>query len=787
MTDTDKLVTIEVDGRELQVAAGSMLIEATDEAGITVPRFCYHNKLSVAANCRMCLVEVERSGKPLPACATPVADGMKVWTASEKAKAAQQDVMEFLLINHPLDCPICDQGGECELQDVSVGYGNGSSQYVEMKRVVRDKDIGPLIETEMTRCIHCTRCVRFGEEVAGLREMGATGRSEHVEIGTYVSKAVTSELSGNVIDLCPVGALTAKPSRYKARAWEMRAADSIAPHDSVGSNISVHTFDGQAVRVVPRDNESINECWISDRDRFSYQGITSPNRLLKPQIKRDGQWQVVSWQEALESVAAILSEASPATLGALASPTSTLEELYLFQKLMRGAGFNHIDHRLRQVDFSDQDRVSAAPILGVSILELEQQQAVLLIGSNVRHDQPMLNHRLRKAAEAGGRIMALNPRQVDFNYDVVQQVVKPMDMVAGMARIAKALSEVSGKVLPTNVVDLCQSVDIDDTDREMAAYLVEAEKPLVLLGNMGGQHPHSSTLRALSSVVAALSDGTCGCLQEAANSVGAALAGVLPHRQQGGEPTDNAGMNVREMLSTPLRHWILLNTDIHDFSNSAQAKAAFSTADEVIVMSPFADEQVREYATVLLPLGCFAETSGTFVNIEGRWQGFAGVSKAPGEARPGWKVLRVLGNQLNVPEFDYVSSQEVVSEIKLELQLVKPGNQYSFSNVLEWPGVEGGLQRIGDVPIYRSDALVREASALQAMLPEASVRMNPADLAALSIDSGDQVTAEQEGGNVQLPVEADEAVPAGAVWFPAATDEGKALGDAFGYINVSKV
>ncbi|CAA6827116.1 MAG: NADH-ubiquinone oxidoreductase chain G (EC, partial [uncultured Thiotrichaceae bacterium] len=485
MTDQPAgMVSIEVNGKALLAPSGSMLIEATDAAGITVPRFCYHKKLSIAANCRMCLVDVEKAGKPLPACATPVNDGMKVWTHSEKAKAAQADVMEFLLINHPLDCPICDQGGECELQDVSMGYGNSSSQFVEMKRVVQDKDIGPLIETEMTRCIHCMRCVRFGEEIAGLRELGATGRSEHVEVGTYISKSMKSELSGNVIDLCPVGALTAKPSRYKARAWEMRSHDSIAPHDSVGSNISVHTFDGEVVRVVPKENEAINECWISDRDRFSYQGLNSHDRLLAPQIKRDGQWQEVSWPEALDTVAAILSDADSEQVGALASPTSTLEELYLFQKLMRGAGIANIDHRLRQADFSDQANVSAAPALGVSIEDLENQQAVLLLGSNARQEQPLLNHRLKKAVASGGVVMALNPRWVDFNYEVEQVVVKPLDMVAGMAAMVRAISELADKPLPDEVVDICEGSEVTDREKQIAAHLLGAEHSMVLMGNM---------------------------------------------------------------------------------------------------------------------------------------------------------------------------------------------------------------------------------------------------------------------------------------------------------------
>lgn len=780
-------VSIEVNGIELQVVPGSMLIAATDAAGITVPRFCYHKKLTVAANCRMCLVEVEKSGKPLPACATPVNAGMKVWTNSAMAKAAQQDVMEFLLINHPLDCPICDQGGECELQDVSVAFGNSSSQFVEIKRVVKDKDIGPLVATEMTRCIHCTRCVRFGEEIAGLRELGATGRSEHVEIGTYVAKTMRSELSGNVIDLCPVGALTAKPSRYKARAWEMQAHSSIAPHDSVGSNISVHTFDGEVIRVVPEDNEAINECWLSDRDRFSYQGLSSHDRLLAPQVKRNGQWQDVSWQEALDTVTDLLTAADKNKTGALASPTATLEELYLFQKLMRGIGVSHLDHRLRQADFSDQAQVSAAPVLGVSIAELEQQQAVLLIGSNARQEQPLLNHRLKKAVEAGGVVMALTPRAVAFNYAVEQLVVKPLEMVAAMAAIVRAVSELADKPLPDEVAELCEQVEVTDREKNIAAHLLDAEHAMVLLGNMAMQHPQLASLRALSSVIAALTGSACGYLPEAANTVGAALAGVLPHRTCGGEESAAAGLHVADMLTAPLTTYVLLNVEADDFANPYQATAAFSAADHVIAITPFASDQLREVATVLLPDTPFAETAGTFVNAEGRWQRFSGVSKPPGAARPGWKILRVLGNKLDVAEFDYISADEVAAELKLELQLMPSGNQYAIAAPLVLPEFEERLQRIGDVHMYRSDMLVRRATALQEMLPAPLIHLNPLDMDRLDFDEGDLLKAVQDEGSVQLPVAADASVPAGCVWIQAGTAAANTLGEAFGYIDLDRV
>ncbi len=781
------LITIEVNGQTLQVKPGSMLIEATDAAAIQVPRFCYHKKLSVAANCRMCLVEVERSAKPLPACATPVTAGMKVWTRSEKAKAAQQDIMEFLLINHPLDCPICDQGGECELQDVSMGYGNSHSHFAEVKRVVRDKDIGPLIETALTRCIHCTRCVRFGEEIAGLRELGATGRSEHMEIGTFVAKAVTSELSGNVIDLCPVGALTAKPSRYSARAWEMRTHATIAPHDSVGSNLSVHTFDGKVIRAVPRANEDINECWISDRDRFSYQGLTSADRLTQPQIKREGIWQVVSWPEALAAVATILREADPAKTGGLAAPTATLEEFYLFQKLLRGLGVSNIDHRLRQLDYSDQLATAAVPGLGMTLPEVEQLQAVLVIGGNPRQEQPLLNHRLRKATLAGARVLAVNPRRVDFNYPVEQIAVAPLEMVAELAAIARAACELAGTELPDEIAGVCAEVDVSAGARAMAQQLRSAERSAVWLGNMSLQHPALASLRALTTVIAAQTASTCGYLLEA-NTVGGHLAGVLPHRAAAGAALEKQGLAAGEMLSGSLNTFLLLHAEVDDFADPQLARAAFRAAADVIVLAPFANAQTCDYATVLLPTATFAETAGTFVNLTGLWQTFKGVTAAPGEARPGWKILRVLGNSLNLPEFDYLSTEEITGELKLEWQGVEPDNRYTQRARIEWPVRDpDAMQRIGDVQMYASDALVRRATALQAASPAVVARLHPLEMDKRVLSAGDLLKLEQGEGTVLLPVEADDSVPPGCVWVQAGTTAANALGAAFGSITVSKV
>lgn len=783
---SDELVSFEVNGQTLQARPGSMLIAATDAAGITVPRFCYHKKLSVAANCRMCLVEVEKAPKPMPACATPIMAGMKVWTNSPKARAAQKDVMEFLLINHPLDCPICDQGGECELQDLSVGFGNSSSEYVEIKRVVRDKDIGPLIETAMTRCIHCTRCVRFGEEIAGLRELGATGRSQYTEIGTYVAKAVTSELSGNVIDVCPVGALTAKPSRYTARPWEMRSYDSIAPHDCVGSNIHVHTARGKVVRVVPRENEAINECWISDRDRFSYEGLQSQDRLLKPQIKRDGHWKEVSWQEALDSVSGILRKQLAFNVAAFAGSSSTLEEFFLFQKLLRGLNIKNIDHRLRQVDFSDQSFVPVASGLGVSFTELEQQQAIFLIGANPRHDQPMLNHRIRKASLAGARILALTPRKLAFNYAAEQIVAAPLAMVTELAVLVKAALEAANQTVPTALADLLANVEVSDTARSQVE-LFKAPNSLILLGQMAVQHSAFSSLRSLASVLAQVTGAKLGYLPEA-NSLAANLVGVLPHRGLAGKAVAEPGLHVNAALSDKnLTTVVLMNAELDDFANPQQTLKALRAAKHVIVFAPFADTQARDYATVLLPTSTFVETSGTLINAEGLWQSFKGVVTPPGEVRPLWKVLRVLGNALNLPDFDYVETSEIIAELKLELQAVPLTAMGQLpDSLMVTKQAANTMQRIGDVPIYRTDALVRRAKSLQAMLASPAVRMHSADMDRLGITVGDLVRLGQGDSYVQLPAEADEAVPEGCVWVQSATEAARALGSAFGSIMVDK-
>lgn len=711
---SQELVTLEIDGQALQARPGSMLIEAADTAGISIPRFCYHKKLSVAASCRMCLVEIEKAPKPMPACATPVTAGMKVHTRSEKTRAAQRDIMEFLLINHPLDCPICDQGGECELQDIAIGYGGHQSNFNEIKRVVPDKDIGPLIETAMTRCIHCTRCVRFGEEIAGLRELGATGRSENMAIGTYVAKAVVSELSGNVIDICPVGALTAKPSRYTARSWELCAHPSIAPHDAVGSNIEFHSFDGRVIRAVPRDNEAVNECWISDRDRFSYEGLSAEDRLTQPQVRQeDGSWRTVSWQEALDAVATILNHMEPSRSAAFVAPTATVEEGYLLQKLMRSLKVNNIDHRLRQID-SNHANIDAAPL---HLKELEQQNMIVLIGANTRTEAPMLNHRIRKASLAGANVIAINPQAVDYNFTAQQLVVDSANLLAAVASLAGALAEKAGG-LPAALSQL--NVQVTDAGRALAEQLQGAQKKVVLLGGLAEQHPAFGALKAVAHYIGEQTGAVVSVLP-AANSTGLSAAGVLPHRGVGGQAVSDAGLAAHALMNTALNTVVLLHAEPEDFAYPDQALQTLHNADQVIVIAPFADQRAREYASVLLPAATFAETAGTFVNIEGRWQSFKGAVKPAQDTRPAWKILRVMGNTMNLPAFDYLSAEEVAAEVKLETQGLKVEkasglpDQLLVSTVNELPAA---------VHMYRTDALVRRAKALQAMVALTSNAMS---------------------------------------------------------------
>jgi NADH-quinone oxidoreductase subunit G len=787
-------INLEIDGKPFKARKGAMIIEVADTNGIDIPRFCYHKKLSVAANCRMCMVEVEKVPKPLPACATPVSEGMKVFTRSAVATGAQKAVMEFLLINHPLDCPICDQGGECELQDLALSYGRDVSRFAENKRVVADKYIGPLIVTDMTRCIHCTRCIRMLREIAGRMELGATGRGENMEIGTYIEGSLESELSGNVIDVCPVGALTSRPFRFKARAWELSQSASIAPHDSVGSNIFVHTRRGQVMRVVPRENEAVNEVWLSDRDRFSYEGLYAEDRLAAPMVKVNGEWQETEWDRALQAAVdglrGVVKQHGAEQLGVLVSPVATLEEMYLAQAVARGLGTDNIDHRLRQGDFTAQDNAPLAPLLGQSLEALESIDAVLLIGSNTRKEQPLIAHRLRKAALAGARVMYVNPVDYEFNVPVQgKAVVPPSQLAAVLAGVAACFPD-AGAGAPEAVRKLIGAARPDETQRAMAQALRGADNRTVLLGNVAAAHPQFSLLTALAAVIAAASGAVLGQLPEAANSVGGWLAGALPHRGAAGSAVTQSGLDARTMMEKPRKGYLLLGVEPeHDCWNASGAARALADAEFVVALTPWVGGSLKAAAHVLLPVAPFTETSGTFVNAEGRWQSFAGAAAPYRASRPGWKVLRVLGNLLELQGFEYAASEEVRDELHRRLDGAAVEDRRRSAPVAEAPVAAQELERIGEAAIYATDPLVRRATALQKTpdaLAAATARMNAAQAKAAGVAGSEQVRVHQGEASAVLALRIDERVPDGCVWIPSGTAEAAALGSAFGPIRVER-
>ena len=781
-------VTLEVDGKKVTARKGEMIIQATDAAGIYVPRFCYHKQLSVAANCRMCLVEVEKAPKPLPACATPVAEGMVVRTRSPLAREAQKGVMEFLLINHPLDCPICDQGGECKLQDLAVGYGKDVSRYHEAKRIVKDKDIGPLIATEMTRCIHCTRCVRFGKELGGVMEFGGLGRGEHMEIRTFLDRSVDSELSGNVIDLCPVGALTSKPFRYTARPWELVSRPSVSPHDCVGANLDVHVRRGEAMRVVPRENEAVNECWLADRDRFSYEALNTDARLTRPMIRRNGRWEETDWQTAMEFTAAGLRKAVSAhgagQVGALAAPTATLEEFYLLGKLMRALGSSNVDHRLRQMDFSDDEAMPPFPYLGQDIANLERLGGVLLVGSHLRKEQPLLNLRLRKAVRKGAHVALINPVDYEFNYPIAHSLVTDlMAMEGALAGVARALAARKGVAVPGELSALIGKGEPSSDGKAVAEMLASRTSPAILLGSLALSHPHAAILKGIAQFIAESCGGSFGMLPPA-NSAGAWLAGCVPHRGVAGSSV-TAGKNASDMLRSGVKAYVLLGVEPElDCLNSARATGAMHAADFVVMLTSFKPSLYQsgavEYADVWLPLAPFTETEGTFVNVEGRAQSFNATLNPKDDARPGWKILRVLANHLNLPGFDQMTIAEVRKEVTLDN--VKPLAKLSrYPHAAKPDGmtlVAGQVMRIADVPPYAVDAVTRRAPALLATAdnPPPAARLNARQAAEFGLGDGEVARWIMQDGEARLPVMFDERVPAGSVLIASGYPESAGLG-----------
>ncbi|MDZ7858273.1 NADH-quinone oxidoreductase subunit NuoG [Sphaerotilus sp.] len=770
------MVEIELDGKKVSVLEGSMVMHAAEAAGTYIPHFCYHKKLSIAANCRMCLVDVEKAPKPMPACATPVTQGMIVRTKSDKALKAQQSVMEFLLINHPLDCPICDQGGECQLQDLAVGYGKSASRYEEEKRVVFHKEVGPLISMEeMSRCIHCTRCVRFGQEIAGQMELGMLQRGEHSEITTFVGRTIDSELSGNMIDICPVGALTSKPFRYSARTWELSRRKSVSPHDSTGANLIVQVKNHKVLRAVPLENDAVNECWIADRDRFSYEALNSDARLTQPMLKQGGQWKPVDWTTALEYVAnglkQIKTQHGAASIGALASAMSTSEELFLLGEFMRGLGSQNVDHRLRHSDFRTE--AGAVRWLGLPIAELSTLDRALVIGSFLRKDHPLFAQRLRQASRRGAKVMRIGAQSDDWAMNVAGEIVAaPSDWLSVLIEVAAAVATAKGVTAPLSVTPGEQA-------QAIANALLSGERKAVLLGNAAAAHPQAAELLAIANWIAEQAGARCGYLGDSGNGVGAQLVGAQPGQ---------GGLDAAQMLAKPLKAYLLFNTEpVLDAANAAQAAKSLAAAEMVIAFSPF--QANVEFADVMLPIAPFTETGGSFVNADGRVQSFHGVVRPLGDTRPGWKVLRVLGNLLGLNGFAQESVEDVRAAAGLnDAAKVNARLSNRSSAAPQIVAAPAGLQRIANVPVYATDSVVRRAPSLQQTADANAplVALNAALWAQLGLQDGAKVRVKQSEGSVVLPAALDASLAANTVRVSAGHPSTAALGAVFGALSIER-
>lgn len=770
------MVEIELDGKAVEVPQGSMVMHAANKLGTYIPHFCYHKKLSIAANCRMCLVEVEKAPKPLPACATPVTQGMKVFTHSAKAVEAQRSVMEFLLINHPLDCPICDQGGECQLQDLAVGYGKSNSRYEEDKRVVFHKNVGPLISMqEMTRCIHCTRCVRFGQEVAGVMELGMVNRGEHSEITTFAGQTIDSELSGNMIDLCPVGALTSKPFRYAARTWELGRKRSVSPHDSLGANTTIQTKANKVMRVVALENDAINECWISDRDRFAYEGLNSADRVTTPMVKQGGQWLETDWQSAMDYVAhslkTISAESGPEAVAALAHPISSTEELYLLQKMIRGLGSKQVETRLRQTDIKG---AASAPWLGMPISKVSELDRVLVIGSFLRKEQPLIATRLRTGTKRGLQVSRIDAGGDDWLIPAKSIAATPSAWINALSEVALAVAKAKSATAPAGTPNL----PVSAAAQQIADSLLSGASTSVLLGSAAIAHPQASDLHVLAQFIAEQTGATLGFLPVGGNAVGASLVNAN-------------GVGIESVLSGDRRAVILMNIEPDaDLPNPAQARAALAKANTVIALSAYKSADLLEVADVILPISTFTETVSTFVNSEGRAQTIQPAVKPLGDSRPAWKVLRVLGGLLNLDGFLYNMPEEVLGEALGENYCTKLSNQSTASGLANGSAAApAGLERLSDVGIYAGDQIVRRSSALQ--LTRDAKRGNQVGLgqalfSELGLKEGDAVRVTQDGQSVDLPVTLEANLATGAVRISAGTMASAKLGSMFGPVTVSK-
>ncbi|WP_264435630.1 NADH-quinone oxidoreductase subunit NuoG [Coxiella endosymbiont of Dermacentor marginatus] len=793
------MVELEIDGKKTTVEEGVSIIEAANEIGIYIPHFCYHKKLSIAANCRMCLIEIEKSGKPLPACATPVTPGMRVFTKSKKTIEAQRYVMEFLLINHPLDCPVCDQGGECALQDLAMGFGRSYSNYEETKRAIFSENISPLIETEMTRCIQCTRCVRFGEEIAGLPELGVINRGEKEVISTYVKHFMQSEVSGNIIDICPVGALTDKPARYRERGWELHEVFSIAPHDCVGGNIFLHSRQKASapqrkiMRAVPCENEMINETWMSDRDRFSHFGLYHPSRIYQPRIKKEGRWIEVAWEEAFKIITdrtkVLIKKYGVNQLGALVSPNSSIEELYLFQKWFRGLGSSNIDHRVRWQDFSDQDKFATFPNLGLPIAEIEKLNAILLIGSNIRFEQPLISHRINKACSEEAKILAINPMDFPFVFDLEEKlIVSPTTLINALAQVAKVLG---GNIVPK----ILKGVRSERKAKKIAEILKASRKVAIFLGEHALHHENAAAIRALAQFIGQQSEASLGLLTEGANSAGAWLTGAIPHRGPAGKHLTEIGLDAKKMLMKyPLRAYFILNLELElDCAYPAEAIHALKSAELVVSLTTFTNPKMETYADIMLPIAPFSESDGGFMNVEGRFQSFSAASIPERDSQVGWKVLRVLGNYFELPGFDYKTIQEVRHEIaqtipeiewdiRQKIHLEKRRSSFSLSSesTLKSQERDSKLTRLAPWPMVRVDNLVRRSKPLQETLSDQmiSIGLNNQTASQLEFKAGELITAIQGESRIILPLLIENRLANNTVLLASGLGETASFGQA---------
>ena len=775
------MVNIEIDGQAMEVPKKSMIIEATDKAGISIPRFCYHSKLSIAANCRMCLVDVEKAPKPMPACATPVMDGMKIYTHSRRAIDAQHGVMEFLLINHPLDCPICDQGGECELQDLAMGYGRSVSRFTERKRVVQDHNIGPLVQTDLTRCIQCTRCVRFLDEIAGTNELGMFGRGDRSEIGTSLAQGIDSELSGNVIDLCPVGALTNKPFRFSARAWELMARPSVAAHDGVGANLWYHTRRGQVLRAVPRDSEPTNETWLSDRDRYSHFGLNSDDRVLEPMVKVKGQWQNVSWDEGIRVAVKALRKSvtahGGANLGVLMSASASTQEHFLARRLASGLDCTNMDYRLREQDFSDDKAGGEVASFQTAMSAIDDAETILLIGSNIRHEAPILGQRVRTAWRKGAQVAALNPVDWNFHFELADKLITaPQHMVAELAALAVAVAKLTGQEIPEVLQAAVSGAEAGASHNAMAEMLNGDGAKMLILGQAAMAHEQASWLRQLSAWIAKVTGAVLNSIPHGGNTTGAAMVA--------GAADAADGLDTRGMLSTALKGYLLWDIEPEfDLANPALAMQTLASAKRVVAISAFASDGLKAVADVILPLAPLAESEGLFYTFDGQSFDVKAAVRPSGQARSGWKILRRLGAELELDGFSQIDMTSLREEMLGEInQVGKSTGEVELAS----PKPKGDLYRVGEVAMYAVDALCRRSEHLQKTVhaENAYVGLNPDDAGRKGLVDGHEVKVSQGTEHIILPVRLCSELPAGAVWVKSATDVSIALGDSFGPISV---